>query len=305
MIITFKPPFIKSFILTNHEKSFSISIVVLHGCFSTIVSSFRCHKRRTQMLRYSVWGLVLAVAIFASSASAQSTHPETGAPLVLTCYRGTPNLDGNLDEWRGLEAAAVDVEEQIFLGPETWTGAADCSANFYAMWDDSNIYIAVEAKDEKIVTAQTGGNIWMNDCAEIFFATTNAVAGCDEHYQYGATPNELKWNWCNMDGAGQREPDYAAVKASETADGYAIEFSVEYAQMMSLAFETDVVIGFHPCLDDCDGDGSSRDLQITWTGLEAHDQSTGYGHLVLSSEISTAVSPSGKLATTWSHLKVR
>jgi hypothetical protein len=247
------------------------------------------------MSRVFALGLVLVMAVFASSASAQ---------LSLICYRGTPDLDGNLDEWRGLDAAAVDAEDQVFMGVDTWTGASDCSANFYAMWDDTNIYVAVDAKDDKVVTAQTGGDIWMNDCAEIFFATTNAVAGHDEHYQYGFTPNELKWNWCNMDGAGSIDPGYAAVRARETGDGYIIEASVEYAQMMSLSFVTDGVIGFHPCLDDADGDGSARDLQITWTGLEAHDQSTGYGDLILSSEVPTAVSV-GKLATTWSHIKAR
>lgn len=248
------------------------------------------------MLRYFAWGLVLIMAVFVSSASAQ---------LSLTCYRGTPTLDGNLDEWAGLEAAAVDAEAQVFMGVETWTGAADCSANFYAMWDDSNVYIALEAKDDTVVTAQTGGDIWMNDCAEVFFSTTNAVGGHDEHYQYGITPNGLKWNWCNMDGAGSVEPDYVTLAASETADGYVMEAAIEYGQMASLTFETDAVIGFHPCLDDADGDGSARDLQITWTGLEAHDQSTGFGDLVLSSEVPAAVSPSGKLATTWSRLKAR
>ena len=257
------------------------------------------------MSKVFAWGLVLVMVVFASSALAQSLHPKTNAPLVLTCYRGTPNLDGKLDEWRGLDAAVVDAEEQVFAGVDTWTGSADCSAKFYAMWDNSKIYIAVEAKDDKVVTTETGGNIWRNDCAEIFFATTNAVAGHAEHYQYGFTPNNLKWNWCNMDGAGSREPGYAAVKASNIAGGYAIEASVEYAQMMSLSFNTDTVIGFHPCLDDCDGDGTARDLQITWTGLEAHDQTTGFGHLVLSSEIPTAVSASGKLATTWSYLKTQ
>jgi hypothetical protein len=173
------------------------------------------------------------------------------------------------------------------------------------MWDSSNVYIAVDAKDDKVVTTQAGGDIWRNDCAEIFFSTTNAVGGHAEHYQYGFTPNELKWNWCNMDGAGSKDPGYATVKASQTADGYAIEAAVEYGQMSSLNFSTDAVIGFHPCLDDCDGDGADRDLQITWTGLEAHDQSTGFGHLILSSEIPTAVSAGGKLATTWSRLKAR
>jgi hypothetical protein len=248
------------------------------------------------MSKVVVLGLVMAMVIFASSASAQ---------LSLTCYRGTPTLDGNLDEWRGLDAAVVDAEDQVFMGVETWTGAADCSGIFYAMWDDTNVYIAVDAKDDNVVTTQTGGDIWMNDAAEIFFSTTNAVAGHEEHYQYGFTPNELKWNWCNMDGAGSTDPAYCAVKASTTAGGYVIEASVEYGQMMSLDFSMDAVIGFHPVLDDCDGDGSTRDLQITWTGLEAHDQSTGFGDLILSSEIPAAVSAGSKLATTWSHVKSR
>ena len=250
------------------------------------------------MSKVVVLGLVLVMVIFASSASAQ---------LSLICYRGTPTLDGNLDEWRGLDAAVVDAEDQVFMGVETWTGAADCSARFYAMWDDSKVYIAVDAKDDTVVTAQTGGDIWMNDAAEVFFATTNAKPTGDhsEHYQYGLTPNEMQWNWCNMDGAGSRYPDYVVVKASTVAGGYTIEASVEYAEMMSLNFTTDAVIGFHPCLDDADGDGSARDLQITWTGLEAHDQSTGFGDLILSSQIPAAVSATDKLATTWSHIKSR
>jgi len=248
------------------------------------------------MSKAVVLGLSLVMVIFVSSASAQ---------LSLICYRGTPTLDGNLDEWRGLDAAVVDAEAQVFFGVETWTGAADCSAKFYAMWDSSKIYIAVDAKDDTVVTAQTGGDIWMNDAAEVFFATTNAIADHSEHYQYGFTPNEVKWNWCNMDGAGSVEPAYAAVKASTVAGGYVIEASVEYAEMTMLDFTTDAVIGFHPCLDDADGDGSARDLQITWTGLEAHDQSTGFGNLILSSQIPAAVSAGDKLATTWSHVKSR
>jgi hypothetical protein len=256
------------------------------------------------MSKFFVWGLVLTIAVFASSAFAQSNHPVTGAPLILTCYRGTPTLDGRLDEWGG-EFAAVDVAEQVFSGDNTWTNAADCSAKFYAMWDDTNIYLAVDAKDDNVVTTQAGGDIWRNDCAEVFFSTTNAVAGHDEHYQYGITPNGGKWNWCNMDGNGSREPAYLELAASETANGYIMEAAIEYGQMASLSFNANTVVGFHPVLDDCDGDGTARDLQITWTGLEAHDQSTGFGHLLLSSELATAVSPGGKLATTWSSIKSR
>lgn len=254
------------------------------------------------MSKFIILTLVLTL-VFSSIVLAQAVHPATKKPLVLNCYKGTATLDGKLDEWKGLDAAIVDAKEQVFSGVDKWTGAADCSAKFYAMWDSSKIYIAIDAKDDKVVNTQIDGNIWMNDAAEVFFATTNAVAGHAEHYQYGFTPNGLKWNWCNMDGTGNKNPDYVTVKSSKTADGYIIEAAIEYAKMTKLSFKVDTAIGFNPCLDDTDGDGTARDLQITWTGLEAHDQSKGYGHLILSSAIPTSVTSIGKIAATWSHIK--
>jgi len=253
------------------------------------------------MSKYLV--LALAMIVIVSSAFAQSLHPKTNQPLVVTCNRGTPTLDGVLDEWGG-DAAVLDVVEQI-ADPPLWEGPADCSARFYSMWDDTNVYIGVEVTDDAVVTNQTGGNIWKNDCAEIFFATTNAVAGHAEHYQYGITPNGLTWNWCNMDGAGSRDPDYVRLATRETGNGYVMEFAVEHARMASLNFRSGNIIGYHPCVDDWDGEGNEPSFQLTWTGLTAHDQSTGFGHLVLSSDPVTAVSASGKLATTWSYIKTR
>lgn len=255
------------------------------------------------MSKILVWGLVLAMMICASSAFALSNHPKTNQPLIVTCNRGTPTLDGVLNEWGG-NAGVLDVVEQI-ASPDLWEGPTDCSAVFYSMWDDTNIYIGVEVTDDAVVTNQVGGDIWKNDCAEIFFATTNSVSGHDEHYQYGITPNGVIWNWCNMDGNGSQEPDYVQLVTSQTANGYIMECAVEHARMESLTFNSGDVIGYHPCVDDWDGEGAEPSFQLTWTGMGAHDQSTGFGHLILSADPVTAVSASGKLATTWSVIKTR
>jgi hypothetical protein len=53
--------------------------------------------------------------------------------------------------------------------------------------------------------------------------------------------------------------------------------------MLSLDFSEGNTIGFHPVFDDTDIDDSDAELQMTWTGLAAHDQSQGFGHLILSS----------------------
>ncbi len=171
------------------------------------------------------------------------------------------------------------------------------------MWDDENIYLAVVMKDDTISTNKSGGDIWNADCVEVFFSTTNAVAGHEEHYQYGINANNQKWNWDNMDGAGSQEPGYLQLAIATTADGYICEASIEYGQMLSLDFAVGNAIGFHPCFDDTDN--GDRELQMTWTGREAHDQSQGFGHLILSAAFVTAVSVRDKLPLTWGDIKIQ
>jgi len=142
--------------------------------------------------------------------------------------------------------------------------------------------MAAVMKDDTLSMNKSGGNIWNADCVEIFFSTTNAVAGHDEHYQYGFDFKEQTWNWCNMDGSGGRKPDYLQIASTETADGYVCEVSIPYGQMLSLDFSVGSTIGFHPVLDDTDN--GNRELAMTWTGRSAHDQSLGFGHIVLSDD---------------------
>ncbi|MFH1881645.1 MAG: sugar-binding protein [Planctomycetota bacterium] len=210
-------------------------------------------------------------------------HPKTGEPLILDCLRGTPDaIDGDLSDWNlgAMTPAVLDMEEQLYMGQTTWDNPEDSSGEFYLLWDDENIYMAVVMKDEKLSQNKTGGSIWNADAIEIFFSTLNAVGGHDEHYQYGFDFKEQTWNWCNMDSGGQSAIDYLQVASTVTADGYILEASIEYGQMLSLDFSAGNTIGFHPVFDDTDN--GDRELQMTWTGREAHDQSQGFGYLFLS-----------------------
>ncbi len=235
-------------------------------------------------------GFLIMLSCSLAMAAAPAVHPTTGEPLVINCLRGTPSaIDGDLNDWN-LEAmtpAILDVAGQLNSGQASWDSPEDLSGQFYLLWDDENIYIAVVVKDDVLSNNKTGANIWNADCVEVFFATTNAVAGHDEHYQYGFDFNGQKWNWCNMDGTGDREPDYLEVASTITADGYICEAAIEYGQMLSLDFTVGNAIGFHPVFDDTDA--TDREIQMTWTSREAHDQTLGYGHLILSAD--AAISP--------------
>ena len=255
---------------------------------------------------YLVGIIVLLVSSF-SYADPPAKHPKTGDPLVIDCFRGTPKLDGNLSDWNlnYLTPAVLDTKDQVYAGAAEgqagWKSVKDCSAKFYVLWDEKYIYIGLDMKDDKLSMNKAGGDIWNADCAEVFFSTTNAVPPHAEHYQYGFNANNAKWNWCNMDGAGSKEPDYMKVTTTKNAEGYVCEVSIEHGQMKSLEFKAGNAIGFHPCVDDAD-DTPDIKLQITWTGREAHDQSLGFGHIILRND-KAAVDSSGKAAVTWGTIK--
>jgi len=226
---------------------------------------------------FTLFSLSLAIA------APPAVHPTTGEPLVINCMRGTPDaIDGDLSDWKlqSMTPAVLDTTKQLFSGQATWSSPNDSSGKFYLLWDDKNIYIAVVMKDDKLSMNKTGGDIWNADAIEVFFSTTNTSADHSEHYQYGFNANEQTWNWCNMDTGGQSAIDYLQVASTRTADGYICEAAIEYGRMLSLDWSVGNNIGFHPVFDDTD-DGD-RELQMTWTGREAHDQSLGFGYLFLS-----------------------
>ncbi len=228
-------------------------------------------------------GIVTLLSLSLAFADPPAQHPLTGEDLVIDCFRGTPStIDGDLNDWNldAMTPAILDVEEQLNSGQASWDGPDDLSGKFYMLWDDENIYMAVVVKDDKLSQNKTGGDIWNADAIEIFFATTNAVGGHEEHYQYGFDFMNHTWNWCNMDSAGQSAIDYLEVASTETADGYICEAAIEYGRITALDWSVGSIIGFHPVLDDTDN--GDREIQMTWTSREAHDQSLGYGYLILS-----------------------
>ena len=259
-----------------------------------------------------IWCLILLISGVAIAADPAAKHPKTGKPLVIDCFRGTPKIDGNLKDWDlgALTPAVLDTKEQIFpgaaQGAKAWTGPKDSSGEFYVQWDDNNVYIAAVMKDDKLSNQKKNGDIWSADTIEVFFSAPKAVTPHKNttHYQYGFDVKDQTWNWCNMDGNGGRKPDYLKVKSAKTSDGYICEVALDYSHLKSLDFKAGNAIGFHPCFDDAD-DGPDRQLQMTWTGREAHDQSNGFGHIILSNRAVAPVDAKDKLATAWSEIKAQ
>jgi len=243
---------------------------------------------RKWLLGLVVCSLVVNIVVAAPPA----VHPKTGDPLTITCLRGTPEaIDGDLTDWNlaAMTPAVLEVQEQIYTGLATWDGPEDCSAKFYVLWDDVNVYLAVIVKDDTLSMTKTGGDIWNADCVEFFFSTLDTVPTGTHtgHYQWGFNANEQKWEWENLEAWTGNECDYLQMASSRTVDGYICEAAIQHGSIPDFEFVAGNTIGFHPCIDDTDD--TDREIQMTWTGNEAHDQGQGFGHMLLSDE--PALSP--------------
>ncbi len=86
--------------------------------------------------------VILVVACF-SSAFAQDEA--TG-----TAYQATAPIvaDGSLDEWNVHSPIVIKHEEQVIRDRTFWRGAEDCSAALYVMWDETNLYLAIDVTED-------------------------------------------------------------------------------------------------------------------------------------------------------------
>lgn len=94
-------------------------------------------------------------------------------------------IDGDLSEWDTSKCLSINTENQIIDQIEHWDGEADCSMDIYAMWDEENLYIAMEIHDDTPLVYREGFPLDELD-AIILFLSTNAEAD-PERTAYEAT----------------------------------------------------------------------------------------------------------------------
>ena len=84
-------------------------------------------------------------------------------------------IDGDLSEWDTEKCLRIDSDNQIVDQIEHWDGAADCSVELYAMWDEENLYFAMKILDDTPLVYREGFPLDELD-AVILFLSTNPDA---------------------------------------------------------------------------------------------------------------------------------
>lgn len=90
------------------------------------------------MLR--IFMLMLAL-LFVVSAQAEQ-------PVAIAHKAGTVTIDGKLDEWNLSDPIVIDQEAQVIRDRQAWEGVQDLSCKVYLMWDETNLYLAVDVTED-------------------------------------------------------------------------------------------------------------------------------------------------------------
>jgi len=192
-------------------------------------------------------------------------------------------VDGDLKDWgKAVPAHVTKFTSHIEKGGVK--DDSDFSMAFYTLYDDENFYFAAVVIDDEVVTKQRGGDIWQDDCIEIWLDnaddSTTPIMFAEDDYQIGFSPQSggrkstESYVWHNPDP----EPVMKAMKVASalTDKGYIIEASIPIKALNELEPKSQKVIGFNISVCDVDKDGVWT--HIVWSG-KMHSDPRQFGEL--------------------------
>lgn len=107
-----------------------------------------------------------------------------------------PTLDGDLGEWTAAQLLLVNATDNILRGAAGW-GGPDQDAFFgYVMWDNQNLYVAVQVLSPAHRQTEIGPSVWKGDALWIYLDTRRDRSTVDAKLTLAQTPDGPQvWNW--------------------------------------------------------------------------------------------------------------
>jgi hypothetical protein len=182
--------------------------------------------------------------------------------------RTTPvTVDGALDEWPA-EALASRITQpsQVLKAASTWTGPDDASFSVTTAQDAENLYIAIDVRDEKLVS-DLSKMAWEQDGVEVRLDARadpqRSQERGDAEYSGGFTTIVLSPGQDDRtSGLYQREKWPAGTKAvcKATPTGYAVEIAIPSAALDAMQGQPWTAVRLNVAVDDADSAGEPAQL---------------------------------------------
>jgi hypothetical protein len=200
---------------------------------------------------------------------------------------GTPSLDGSWKGWVRYNPITIDNANQVcrlLMGNQPWHGTGDLSAEVYAMYDATFLYVGAAVRDDSVVTHWTFPVMsypWDTDCMEVVLDTrTDAEQGHDpptpglfrqlsmaEHRTIDFGPS--MWQGGGAGGPLLPKPNLvpgAETFFSRTNTGYTIICRYPLSTLSQVVAKPGYKIGFDIGINDNDGTNYRKNQHI-WAGF--------------------------------------
>lgn len=202
---------------------------------------------------------------FLEDDAVQITEPTPEVPKDATAAKGTPVIDGQVDDiWSTTESF-----QPLYVSDPT---KGFPSATVRLLWDEKKLYVLAEVKDANLNA--TGGNLWEHDSMEFFVDENNAKT-----LTYEADDSHYRVNYQNLRSAGKNATADSFTSAAQVVDGgYMIEAALP---LRTISGSVGSIIGFDAgASDDSNYDGI-RDNSTMWSNrkLNSHASTSLYGNV--------------------------
>jgi len=220
--------------------------------------------------------LSLAPLAAAQEQDPRWTVPATPPTAYLPKLAQPLALDGDLAEWAGAVAVPVRFADWIaHRNPAAaWNGPADVGMEVYCAWSEAGLCLAARVTDNDVINERDPGNLWQQDCLELFFDGRQGEALLSSRpgpgfYQVLVAPR--------LDGdvvvkVMQALPEGVNVSAAgrRTPDGYRLEVLVPWPLFAGLTPKAGAQVGMQFAVDDYDARHGtiSQPLMLSWRGAQ-------------------------------------
>ncbi len=206
-----------------------------------------------------------------------------------------PTIDGDLSDWPAAKWQSIGDRSQASIGPESWQGPQDLSAQFAVAQDERNIYLAVRVADDTVAAGSRAAE--QGDSVELFMADADdreisysretndfrhlivtPFSGGDDQGR-GAMSGETRlrrYKQRSIRGGPTPTDEFPDAKAAYSRD--ATQYSIEIAiSRTALAWDdlADTVNQLDIAINDRDL-GGSRETQLIWSGNDRNGDSSRY-----------------------------
>lgn len=167
-------------------------------------------------------------------------------------------IDGDLNEWQQAGWVEINRPENILRGTSSWPGPEKASFRLAFLWDEQNLYVAAEVRDEHHVQNEVGPSVWRGDALWLYFNLRGDRRSLDAKLTLAYTPQGGQiWNW----RAQGFQPE-ARLAWRQQEGGYLYEAAISWKSLHAVPPQEDLRIYYDA------GIGFGSGGFINWSGLD-------------------------------------